>query len=249
MLASVQDAEDAVQDALVRAWRGLPKFEGRSSVRTWLFKIATNVALDLAQRRSKRELPIGHGPPAVTGTDSGPPLLEALWVEPYPDQFFEVPDGRSSPEARYEWRESVELAFVAALQELPAQQRAVMILREVMGFGAGEVAELLGTTAAAVNSALHGPGPSLASTYPTAASKPSCSHWDRQRHAGWPTGTARLWNRPTSPSCSTCWWKTPPRRCHCCRSGTRAVTPSPSSSLARCSQVHGVFWSPRPTAS
>ena len=154
MLASVQDAEDAVQDALVRAWRGLPKFEGRSSVRTWLFKIATNAALDLAQRRSKRELPIGHGPPAMPGTDSGPPLLETLWVEPYPDQFFEVPDGRSSPEARYEWRESVELAFVAALQELPAQQRAVMILREVVGFGAGEVAELLGTTVAAVNSAL-----------------------------------------------------------------------------------------------
>jgi RNA polymerase sigma-70 factor, ECF subfamily len=154
MLASVQDAEDAVQEALVRAWRGLPKFEGRSSVRTWLFKIATNAALDLAQRRSKRELPTGHGPPAVTGTDSGAPLLETLWVEPYPDQFFEVPDGRSSPEARYEWRESVELAFVAALQELPAQQRAVMILREVVGFGAGEVAELLGTTVAAVNSAL-----------------------------------------------------------------------------------------------
>ncbi len=107
-LASVQDAEDAVQDAVVRAWRGLPKFEGRSSVRTWLFKIATNAALHLAPRRFKRELPVGHGPAAVPGTDSGVPLLETSWVEPYPDRFFEVPDGRSSPEARYECRESVE---------------------------------------------------------------------------------------------------------------------------------------------
>jgi RNA polymerase sigma-70 factor (ECF subfamily) len=154
MLASVQDAEDAVQEALVRAWRGLPNFEGRSSVRTWLFRIATNTALSTAQRRSRRELPTGHGPPASLGQSSGAPLAETMWLEPYPDQFFQVADGRSSPEARYELRESVELAFVAALQDLPAQQRAVLILREVMGFGAAEVAEFLGTTVAAVNSAL-----------------------------------------------------------------------------------------------
>ena len=154
MLASVQDAEDAVQEALVRAWRGLPNFEGRSSVRTWLFRIATNAALSAAQRRSRRELPIGHGPPASPGQSSGPPSVETMWLEPYPDQFFQVADGRSSPEARYELRESVELAFVAALQNLPAQQRAVLILREVMGFGTAEVAEFLGTTVAAVNSAL-----------------------------------------------------------------------------------------------
>jgi RNA polymerase sigma-70 factor (ECF subfamily) len=154
MLASVQDAEDAVQEALLRAWRGLSQFEGRSSVRTWLFKIATNTALDAAERRSRRELPIGHGPEAAPGEDSGQPLFETLWVEPYPDRFHGVPDGRASPESRYELRESVELAFVAALQDLPGQQRAVLILREVMGFAASEVAEALGTTVVAVNSAL-----------------------------------------------------------------------------------------------
>jgi RNA polymerase sigma-70 factor (ECF subfamily) len=154
ILASVQDAEDAVQEALLRAWRGLSHFEGRSSVRTWLFKIATNTALDTAERRSRRELPIGHGPAAAPGENSGQPLFETLWIEPYPDQFYGVPDGRALPESRYELRESVELAFVAALQDLPGQQRAVLILREVMGFAASEVAEALGTTVAAVNSAL-----------------------------------------------------------------------------------------------
>jgi RNA polymerase sigma-70 factor, ECF subfamily len=154
MLASVHDAEDAVQEALVRAWRGLSRFEGRSSVRTWLFKIATNTALDAAERRSRRELPTGHGPAASPGQGSGEPLLETLWVEPYPDRFYDIPDGRASPESRYELRESVELAFVAAAQDLPARQRAVLILREVMGFTASEVADILGTTVAAVNSAL-----------------------------------------------------------------------------------------------
>jgi RNA polymerase sigma-70 factor, ECF subfamily len=154
MLASVQDAEDAVQEALLRAWRGLSHFEGRSSVRTWLFKIATNSALDAAEHRSRRELPMGHGPAAARGQDSGGPLFETLWLEPYPDHFYGVADGSAMPESRYELRESVELAFVAALQDLPGQQRAVLILREVMGFTASEVAEILGTTVAAVTSAL-----------------------------------------------------------------------------------------------
>jgi RNA polymerase sigma-70 factor, ECF subfamily len=154
MLASVPDAEDAVQDALVRAWRGLARFEGRSSVRTWLFKIATNTALDIARRRSRRELPLEHGPAAGPGESPGPPILETLWVEPYPDQMLGLSDRFASPESRYELRESIELAFVAALQHLPAQQRAVLILREVLAFTASEVAELLDTTVPAVNSAL-----------------------------------------------------------------------------------------------
>jgi len=154
MLASVHDAEDAVQDALLRAWRGLSRFEGRSSVRTWLFKIATNTALDTARRRARRELPLEHGPAARPGEGPGPPTLETLWVEPYPDRMLGVSEGLASPEARYELRESIELAFVAALQYLPAQQRAVLILREVLAFSASEVAELLDTTVTAVNSAL-----------------------------------------------------------------------------------------------
>jgi RNA polymerase sigma-70 factor, ECF subfamily len=144
MLGSVHDAEDALQDALLRAWRGLPRFERRSSVRSWLYRIATNSCLDLLAKRSKRVLPIDYGPASDPHEGPGPPLVEAVWIEPYPD----------APDASYEQRESVELAFVAALQHLPPKQRAVLILREVLGFSAQEVAETLDTTAASVNSAL-----------------------------------------------------------------------------------------------
>ncbi|HSD79421.1 MAG TPA: sigma-70 family RNA polymerase sigma factor [Solirubrobacteraceae bacterium] len=154
MLGSVHDAEDALQDGLLRAWRGLPRFEGRSSLRSWLYTIATNACLDLIGRRPKRVLPMDHGPAAHPHLPPGAPLVESVWIEPYPDEQLGLPDGPATPEARYELRESVELAFVAALQHLPATQRAVLILREVLGFSAKEVAEALGTTAASVNSAL-----------------------------------------------------------------------------------------------
>ncbi len=154
MLGSVQDAEDALQDALLRAWRGLPKFEGRSSLRSWLYRIATNTCLNLIERRPKRVLPIDYGPAADPHDALDEPLVESVWVEPYPDERLAMEDGFAAPEGRYEQRESVELAFVAALQHLPARQRAVLILREVLGFSAGEVAEALETTPAAVYSAL-----------------------------------------------------------------------------------------------
>jgi RNA polymerase sigma-70 factor (ECF subfamily) len=154
ILGSVEDAEDALQDALLRAWRGLAGFEGRSSLRSWLYKIATNAALDVAQRRSRRELPMSHGPVAGPGEGPGAALLESVWLEPYPDQAFGVTSGFASPEAQYERRESLELAFVAALQYLPPLQRAVLILREVLGFSNKETAELLDTTVPAVQSAL-----------------------------------------------------------------------------------------------
>jgi RNA polymerase sigma-70 factor (ECF subfamily) len=154
MLASVHDAEDAVQDALVRAWKGLARFEGRSSVRTWLFKIATHAALDQAGRRGRRELPLDLGPASGPGQGPGDARFEILWLEPCPDSMVGGSGELSSPEARYERRESVELAFVAALQDLPAQQRAVLILRDVLAFSAREVAEMLDTTVAAANSAL-----------------------------------------------------------------------------------------------
>jgi RNA polymerase sigma-70 factor (ECF subfamily) len=154
MLGSVHDAEDALQETLLRAWRGLPKFEGRSSLRAWLYRIATNTCLNLIERRPKRVLPIDYGPVADPHDDLGEPLVESLWVEPFPDEGLGTEDALASPEARYEVREGVELAFVAALQNLPARQRAVLILREVLGFSAGEVAEALETTPAAVYSAL-----------------------------------------------------------------------------------------------
>jgi RNA polymerase sigma-70 factor (ECF subfamily) len=144
MLGSAHDADDALQDALLRACRGLPRFAGRSSLRSWLYAIATNACLDVIGRRPKRVLPLDYGPPADPHDAIGEPLVESVWIEPYPDQ----------PEARYEERESIELAFVAALQHLPARQRAVLILREVLGFSAEEVAQTLDSTVASVNSAL-----------------------------------------------------------------------------------------------
>jgi RNA polymerase sigma-70 factor (ECF subfamily) len=152
MLGSVHDAEDALQDALLRAWRGLPQFEGRSSLRSWLYRIATNSCLRLIERRPKRVLPIDYGPQSDAHDDPAPPLVESIWIEPYPDAA--IADGFAGPEARYEQRESIELAFVAALQHLPARQRAVLILRDVLGFSGAEVAETLETTAKAVYSVL-----------------------------------------------------------------------------------------------
>jgi len=154
MLGSVHDAEDAAQETLLRAWRSLPSFQGRSSLRSWLYTIATNVCLRAIERRPGRVLPIDHGPPADPHRPLGEPLVESTWIEPYPDERLGLDDGLAGPEARYEQRESVELAFIAALQNLPARQRAVLILRDVLGFSGAEVAAALRTTPASVYSAL-----------------------------------------------------------------------------------------------
>jgi RNA polymerase sigma-70 factor, ECF subfamily len=154
MLGSVHDAEDALQEALLRAWRGLSRFEGRSSLRSWLYRIATNVCLRAIERRPRRILPVDYGPPGDPHNELAEPLIESVWVEPYPDEQLSLEDRFAAPEARYEQRESIELAFVAALQHLPARQRAVLILRDVLGFSAREVAETLRTTPTSVDSAL-----------------------------------------------------------------------------------------------
>lgn len=139
MLGSAHDAEDALQDTLLRAWRGLPRFAGRSSLRSWLYSIATNSCLDLIGRRPERMVSIDYWPAAEAHERAGEPLVEPVWVE---------------PAARYEQRESVELAFAAALQQLPARQRAALILSEVLGFSAREVAQSMEASVASVNSAL-----------------------------------------------------------------------------------------------
>jgi RNA polymerase sigma-70 factor (TIGR02960 family) len=151
MLGSLQDAEDVLQDTLLAAWQGLGGFEGRASIRTWLYRIATNRCLNALRstsRRPAREWNNPHvDPPEPTR------LGEIVWLEPYPDALLE-PDGPLGPEARYEQTESISLAFVTALQILPARQRAVLILREVLGYHANEVAAMLDSTVESVQSAL-----------------------------------------------------------------------------------------------
>jgi RNA polymerase sigma-70 factor, ECF subfamily len=152
MLASIHDAEDALQETLLRAWRALDRFEGRSALRSWLYRIATNTCLNQIEKRPKRVLPMDYGPAADPHEVPGRPVVESVWMEPYPAE--SLGDGYAAPDASYELRESVELAFVAALQLLPANQRAALVLREVLGFSAAEVADALETSVASVNSAL-----------------------------------------------------------------------------------------------
>jgi RNA polymerase sigma-70 factor, ECF subfamily len=154
MLGSVQDAEDALQESMMRAWRGLGRFEGRSSLRSWLYRIATNTSLNAIEKRPRRVLPIDYSPAADPHEGPGEPLVESIWMEPLADEQLGLDADIAGPEARYEQREGVELAFIAALQHLPANQRAVLILREVLGFSAAETAETLETSTASVNSAL-----------------------------------------------------------------------------------------------
>ena len=151
MLGSVHDAEDAQQDALLRAWKNLAQLKDRDSLRAWLYRIATNASLDAIARRPKKVLPMDFGPSSPE-YGLGMPPAEGTWVDPYPDG--ELEDGFAGPESTYEQRESVELAFIAALQHLAPLQRAALILREVLGFSAKEVADTLDTTVPAVNSAL-----------------------------------------------------------------------------------------------
>ena len=164
MLGSAFDADDAVQEVMVRAWRAVDRFDGRSSLRTWLYRIATNVCFDVANGTKRRAMPMdlspGASPPVAASL--GSPLPERTWVGP-------IPDGRLVPETADPAelavaRESVRLAFVVALQHLPARQRAVLILREVLRWHADEVAELLGTTVASVNRALQRARATMAAT-------------------------------------------------------------------------------------
>ena len=152
VLGSTHDADDALQDALLRAWRGLARFEGRSSLRSWLYTVATRTCLDIVETRGKRALPVDLGPSSDRAVVGDAPLADVAWLGPYPD--VGLADGLAGPDARYEQREAVELAFVAALQHLPGNQRAALLLFEVLGFSAAEIATTMNTTTASVNSAL-----------------------------------------------------------------------------------------------
>jgi RNA polymerase sigma-70 factor (ECF subfamily) len=152
MLGSGFEAEDAVQETMVRAWRHIDCFEGRSKLRTWLYRIATNVCLDMQRRPQRRAQPIDLGPSSMADTALGPARSEPTWVQPVPDA--RVAPANGDPAELAASRETIRLAFVAALQHLPPRQRAVLILREVLRWQASEVAELLDTSVASVNSAL-----------------------------------------------------------------------------------------------
>jgi RNA polymerase sigma-70 factor (TIGR02960 family) len=165
IVGSTQDAEDLVQETLLAAWRGLDRFEGRASLRAWLYRIATNRSLDAlrASRRRPEHLQRMTDVPEPTRRS------EPIWLEPYPEVLLEgVPDEAPGPEARYETREAIALAFIVGLQRLSPQQRAVLMLRDVLGFRAGEVAEMLDTTEPSVNSLLARARAALRSRLPAA---------------------------------------------------------------------------------
>jgi RNA polymerase sigma-70 factor (ECF subfamily) len=152
MLGSAFDAEDAMQETFIRAWRGFDRFEGRAELRSWLYRIATNVCLDMLQGRARRALPMNLGPAAAPDTDLGVPAGEATWVSPIPDLRVVTPD--ADPAEAVAARDGIRLAFIAALQHLGPKPRAVLLLRDVLGWHADEVAEALDTTVTAVHSML-----------------------------------------------------------------------------------------------
>jgi RNA polymerase sigma-70 factor (ECF subfamily) len=165
MLGSGFEAEDAVQETMVRAWRGFDRFEGRATLRSWLYRIATNVCLDMLKGRERRARPMEITPARTGEGPLGDPLPEVTWLQPYPDDRLLPADGDPADTAVL--RETVQLAFLAVLQHLPPRQRAVLILREVLQWSAAEVADLLDTTTASVNSALQRARSTLAEQRPT----------------------------------------------------------------------------------
>ncbi|MGQ0604699.1 MAG: sigma-70 family RNA polymerase sigma factor [Anaerolineales bacterium] len=164
LLGSFHDAEDLTQETLLRAWRKLDTYAGQASLRAWLYKIATNACLDELKKRPRRALVQASHPSTDPQAPLAPPIVEPVWLEPYPDEW--LPEATAAgPEARYSAHESISLAFLAALQILPPRQRAILILGDVLDWRASEVAELLGLTVSAVNSALHRARVTLAAQY------------------------------------------------------------------------------------
>ncbi len=164
LMGSLQDAEDVVQETMLRAWRRLNTFEGRASFRAWLYKIATNACLDSLERASRRTLPVNIYPPADPETASVMSITDPVWLDPFPDEWLD--ETAISAEAHYTRHESVTLAFLTALQVLPPRQRAVLVLCDVLDWRASEVTELLEMTLSAVNSALHRARVTLSKHYP-----------------------------------------------------------------------------------
>lgn len=180
IVGSAQDAEDLLQDTLLAAWRGLEQFQGRASVRAWLYRIATNRALDALRTSRRRPEDLQR----MTEVPEPTRRAEPIWLEPYPDVLIEdVPDHAAGPEARYETKEAIALAFIAGLQHLPPQQRAVLVLRDVLGFRTAEVAEMLETTEPSVNSQVRRARAAFETRLPAAGrERASLPNSKRERH-------------------------------------------------------------------
>ncbi len=168
MLGSLHEADDLVQETYLRAWRSFGSFDGRGSLRAWLYRIATNACLDaLANRKNRQRWLPDQRAPATAEMPNGTPAPDVAWLEPYPDSNLEsIPDDAPDPERRYAAREAVQLAFIAAIQQLPPRQRAALLLCDVLGWAAAEVATLLGGSIASINSALQRSRETLAKRYP-----------------------------------------------------------------------------------
>jgi RNA polymerase sigma-70 factor (TIGR02960 family) len=178
MLGSVQDAEDAMQDALLAAWQGIAGFEGRASVRTWLYRVTTSRCLNVRRSARRRQGTMPPGPPPPEPTRLG----EVTWLEPCPDDLLEgLPAAGPGPEASYEAREAISLAFITAVQRLPPRQRAVLILRDVLGFAASEAARILGSTEESVSSALKRARATLRAQLPEPAVPPPAPESAREK--------------------------------------------------------------------
>src|SRR5215471_6441964 len=187
LLGSVHEAEDLVQETCLRAWRARERFEGRTSFRNWLYRIATNACLNALSSRSTaaRMTPMAYGP-STTKPPEGQPLTDVAWLEPYPiGAVDELMDSAPGPDARYELQESVQLAFVAAIQHLPPRQRAVLVLRDVLGWSATDTADLLSSSVASVNSALQRARATLDSHFPAGQPEtaPAFTTADAHQHA------------------------------------------------------------------
>jgi RNA polymerase sigma-70 factor (ECF subfamily) len=193
MLGSTHDADDALQDAMLRAWRKLARFEGRGSLRAWLYAVATRACLDVVDRRGRRALPIDLGPASERAVVGDAPRLDVAWLGPYADAG--LPDGLAGPSARYEQREAVELAFVAALQHLPGNQRAALLLFEVLGFTVAEIATIMDTSTTSVNSALARARRIVAEKIPAATQQQTLRKVDDARLRGIVAGYAAALER------------------------------------------------------
>jgi RNA polymerase sigma-70 factor (ECF subfamily) len=188
MLGSVHDADDVLQETLLGAWKGRSGFEGRSSLRSWLYTIATNASLRILKNRSRRELPHTTGPGDDPRIPLAEPLAESVWIEAYPDELL-----------RYEDREAVELAYVAALQLLPPNQRAALILRDVLEFSARETAEILGTSVASVTSALQRARATVERELPARSQQETMQALGEQRSRELVARFVEAWNRADIP--------------------------------------------------